>query len=52
VNFVTENTKIKNDENAAGKREWSRPELKRLEAGAAESNETGGGPDNSAPQRS
>ena len=32
--------------------DWVRPELKRLDAGSAESNETGANADNSAPQRS
>jgi hypothetical protein len=32
--------------------DWIRPELKRLDAGSAESNETGANFDNSNPQRS
>jgi hypothetical protein len=34
------------------KQEWVRPELQKLDAGSAESNETGVRVDNSSPQRS
>lgn len=44
--------KVENTIGSARKQEWVRPELQKLDAGSAESNETGAGVDSSFPQRS
>lgn len=45
-------SEVENVRFVAVKNEWVRPELQRIEAGSAESNETGAQFDSSSPQRS